>query len=189
MAKPGVAARVEAIAATTIADLVSEPELLKLFDYWCAKRRGRPMPAKEDIDPIEIPWALNRIFLLDYSPDDGFRYRLAGIDIAKVFGRANLKGLTFYDIIASKGARIVEDRWMTLVDGRCVLSMQGMVYYAAERTAVGERLLLPLADEPGGPVTGTFGMTVCEWVPSGEAQAMTQARLISLPVDSIPDEA
>src|SRR3546814_12117958 len=41
--------------------LLCDPELLRLLDYWRAKRRGRPMPSRKDIDPTEIPWALGRV--------------------------------------------------------------------------------------------------------------------------------
>ena len=186
MADAGVAAQAQAVQGSTIADLVSNAELLKLFDYWCSKRRGRPMPAKADIDPVEIPWALNRIFLLDYDPEDGFRYRLAGEEIAKVFGHANLKGLRLDDILSAEGADKVEARWMPMVEGPCVLSMTGMVYFAAKSLAVGERLLMPLADEAGGPVTGAFGMTVCEWLPDAPDQTASESILTSLPVCRIP---
>src|SRR3546814_15597530 len=55
--------------------LLRDPELLRLLDYWRAQRRGRPMPSRKDIDPTEIPWALGRVFLVDYSPQEGVRYR------------------------------------------------------------------------------------------------------------------
>lgn len=181
-----VAAEVETLRGKTVADLVSEPQLLKLIDYWCTKRQGRAMPSKEDIDPVEIAWALNRIFLMDYRPDDGFRYRLAGVEIAKVFGHANLKGLGLQDILPPEAAEMVEARWMPLVRDRCLLSMAGMVYLAAERSAVGERILLPLADDPAGPVTGALGMTVCEWLGSEAPVTAHQARLTTLPVDEVP---
>ena len=186
MAETEFAVQAQAVRGSTIADLVSEPALLKLFDYWCGKRQGRPMPAKEDIDPIEIPWALNRIFLMDYSPDDGFRYRLAGEEISKVFGHGNLRGLRFADIMSEEGARTVEERWTTMVRDRSILSMTGMIYYAAERSAVGERLLMPLADDAAGPVTGTVGMTIYEWLPGETVAPGIQSRLTTLPVADIP---
>src|SRR3546814_18771531 len=79
--------------------LLCDPELLRLLDYWRAKRRGRPMPSRKDIDPTEIPWALGRVFLVDYSPQDGFRYRLAGAALASAFGRANMAGLRVRDLL------------------------------------------------------------------------------------------
>src|SRR3546814_3179106 len=98
------------------------------------------MPSRKDIDPTEIPWALSRVFLVDYSPQEGFRYRLAGAEIASAFGRANMAGLLFSDFLSPDSARFVEQRWMPLVRDRCVVTMTGMIYFVAERTPIGERI-------------------------------------------------
>lgn len=121
------------------------------------------MPARRDVDPLEIPWALSKIFLIDYEPPDVFRYRLAGQEVSDVFGR-NLKGCTLEDILSPDGHVRVTKRWMNLVETKSVIAMKGLVYLPADRIPVGERLLLPLAEEPDGPVTGLLGMTECEWV-------------------------
>ena len=80
-------------ADTITASLIDDEDLRRLFDYWRVQRQGRPMPTRGDIDPLDIGWALSRIFLVDYIPAEGLVYRLAGADIASVFGRGNLKGL------------------------------------------------------------------------------------------------
>lgn len=169
-----------------ITKLLRHPEPLRLLDYWRSKRRGRPMPARDDIDPTEIAWALSRIFLVDYSPEDGFRYRLAGAEIAGVFGRGNMKGLTLRDYLAPERARFIEERWTPLVRDRCVVAMSGMVYLAAERTPIGERILLPLADEADGPVTGLLGMTVCEWLAGEVPREVRLSQVEYFPVAEIP---
>ncbi|MGD1879255.1 MAG: PAS domain-containing protein [Kiloniellaceae bacterium] len=183
MSEPDTARKASPV---TQPDFIGDADLRRLFAYWRSKRNGRPMPAKEDIDPIEISWALTRIFLMDYSPEDGFRYRLAGSEISTVFGRANLKGLTFADILPPEGAAIVAERWNAMVAGPSVVCMKGLVYLAAERTPIGERLLLPLADTAGGPVTGVLGMTICEWVSGISPTDVKQSPLKVLPVGNIP---
>ena len=169
-----------------LSDFISNPDLRKLFDYWRSKRQGRPLPSKSDIDPVEIGWALSRIFLMDYEPDSGFSYRLAGTDVSEVFGRSNLKGLNLRDILSPEGAQLVEGRWAPLVQDSAVICMKGMVYLAAERTPMGERLLLPLADESDGPVTGLIGMTICEWVAGDVPAELQQSPIQAIPVSSIP---
>ncbi|GAB4225390.1 MAG: hypothetical protein Tsb0032_31360 [Kiloniellaceae bacterium] len=171
---------------STVASTLTHPDLLKFFDYWRSKRDGRLMPAKGDIDPIEIGWALSRIFLMDYAPETGFTYRLAGAEISEVFGRSNLKGLNLRDVLPPEGARIVEARWAPLVRDSAVICMKGMIYLAAERTPLGERLLLPLADDAEGPVTGLIGMTICEWVAGDVPTEMKQSPIWAIPVTSIP---
>ncbi|MGF1593371.1 MAG: PAS domain-containing protein [Kiloniellaceae bacterium] len=171
---------------TVLSRLIGESDLLRLIDYWRGKRGGRPMPSRSDIDPIEIDWALARLSLLDYDPADGFRYRLAGAEPSGVFGRGNLKGLTFRDLMSPEGARFVEDRWTPVVAERSVCCMKGMIYLGAERTAIGERVVLPLADGADAAVTGVLAMSVFGWVPSDQPQAVQEAEVEYIPVEAIP---
>lgn len=169
-----------------ISKLLSEPDLIRLLDYWRDKRGSRPMPMREDIDPLDIPWALPRLSLLDYDPDSGFRYRLAGGEVSQVFGHGNLKGLTFRDLLSPEGAEIVEERWLPIVTQRSVCCMKGMVYLAAEQTPIGERIVLPLADDPAGPVTSVLAMTICHWMNGEVPPAVMLSRVEYIPVGDIP---
>jgi hypothetical protein len=171
---------------TILSEFIGDADLRRLFDYWRDKRRGRLMPGREDIDPLELAWALSRISLLDHDAETGFRYRLAGAEPSAVFGRGNLKGLTFRDLLSPEGAEIVEERWLPVVTERCVCCMKGMVYLAAERTPIGERIVLPLADRDEGPVTSVLAMTICQWVDSDAPQAVVMSRAEYIPVGEIP---
>jgi hypothetical protein len=59
--------------------LHASPSAATMFDYWDSKRNGRLMPARADIDPIEMkPW-LAGIQLVDvFDNPRRFVYRLAG---------------------------------------------------------------------------------------------------------------
>jgi hypothetical protein len=168
------------------ADFLGEADLRKLFDYWRVLRRGRPMPSKNDIDPLDIGWALSRIYLMDYRPKEGFTYRLAGEEVSSVFGHSNLKGLNLRDVVNQERWALIESAWMRVVEESSVVCMSGMVYYGVDRTSVGERLLLPLADEPRGPVTGVLGMTVTQWVTGDAPKELRQAHVKAIPVNDIP---
>jgi hypothetical protein len=69
--------------------IVADPRLDRLYRYWCSERKGRRMPSRADIDPLEIPvdiWP--HTMLLDVLWHDGlprFRYRRVG----DVFWRAS----------------------------------------------------------------------------------------------------
>lgn len=171
--------------AGQIADFIADDRLRQLFAYWRSKRRGRAMPARADIDPTEIPWALAHIFLVDYAPADGFRYRLAGTDLSSIYGHSNLKGMTLEDILGPEGAAVVTCRWLPLVENPQALCMKGVVYLPTDRTAIGERLMLPLADVADGPVTGLLGMTICEWHKGEVAEALKLSRVKMLSVSMI----
>ncbi|WP_420404497.1 PAS domain-containing protein [Nisaea sp.] len=147
-----------------VSDFLEEPQSLQLFDYWCSKRAGRIAPSRQDIDPSEIVSLLSVIYLVDFEAPDIFRYRLAGTDIAETFGHGNLKGQTLGDILADQGREFVTARWLPVVTEGLVVCMKGQIYNSVNRFAFGERILLPLAETPNGPMTGLLGMTFCKWV-------------------------
>lgn len=61
----------------------------KLEGYWQAKRDGAALPARRDIDPIEIgPALLPHLALLDVEAGSGrLRYRLVGTRLVAHYGR------------------------------------------------------------------------------------------------------
>jgi len=155
--------------------LIHDPELHRLFDYWRERRRGRLMPSRRDIDPLEIAWALSRIFIVDYDPARGPVYRLAGDDIAGVFGHGNLKGLRPRDFLPPDRAKIVEGLFMRVIEDCCAVWMRGLVYLRADRLPLGERLFLPLADGATGRADGVLGMTVVHSFSAGIPGDLSQA--------------
>jgi hypothetical protein len=158
----------------------------RLFDYWRSLRQGRPMASKGDIDPLDIGWALSRIYLIDYRPDEGFVYRLAGDDVASVFGRSNLKGLRPRDFLPPERAAPVENLYRRVVQDRCIMWMKGLIYLRADRTPTGERLFLPLGNDTGNEVTGVLGMTVVHSVVPERPVGLDYAKDYYLSVDDLP---
>jgi hypothetical protein len=65
------------------------PPLQQLLDYWQAKRGARSFPSRHDLDPLEMPFAIGNLLLLDVVPGDPlrFRYRLWGSNVAQQLGR------------------------------------------------------------------------------------------------------
>lgn len=57
--------------------------LCYVVNYWCAKRKGRQMPARHDIDPLELRRLLPNIFLIDVVQPSLYRYRLVGTTISE----------------------------------------------------------------------------------------------------------
>lgn len=56
--------------------------LRAVVDYWQGKRDERSMPAREDIDPLELRLLLPHVYLLDVVGSHHYRYRLIGTMIA-----------------------------------------------------------------------------------------------------------
>jgi len=43
--------------------------LQRMLAYWQSKCGGHAMPARADIDPVEFPWGLGNVSLLDVERD------------------------------------------------------------------------------------------------------------------------
>ena len=63
------------------------PILARLLSYWIERRQGRQFPARRDIDPLDFPYALGNISLIDVFHNPlRFRYRLVGTRITEQIG-------------------------------------------------------------------------------------------------------
>lgn len=60
---------------------------LDLYRYWDAKRAGRRMPARADIDPAEIRHLLPHLSIVEAMAPGAFRYRLVGTRVVADLGR------------------------------------------------------------------------------------------------------
>ncbi|MCF8469337.1 MAG: PAS domain-containing protein [Parvibaculum sp.] len=80
-------ARLQRTASEICPAHLEQPTLAAVFDYWQRKRGERIMPARADINPLELKEHLGWIILLDVLPDlADFRYRLIGTKVSRYFG-------------------------------------------------------------------------------------------------------
>jgi hypothetical protein len=70
------------------AGAVANPAIRRVFQYWLDKRGGRAMPARADIDALDLGYALGNICLIDVirAPRLRFRFRLDGSNLAALTG-------------------------------------------------------------------------------------------------------
>jgi len=59
------------------------PRIVSIYAYWNERRGDRPMPRREDIDPVDLTEHLPGIILIDVEGEDArgatiFRYRVVG---------------------------------------------------------------------------------------------------------------
>lgn len=66
-----------------------EPRIRRIWDYWDSRRGDRPMPARRDIDPLDIDAdLLPGILLTEVLPEEPWlRYRLVGTAQVALRGR------------------------------------------------------------------------------------------------------
>lgn len=69
-------------------EVFQDPTLGALFRYWDAQRRGRKMPARQDIDPIAMgPKLLPHLMLCEVTEHGNkIRFRLVGTSLVKRLG-------------------------------------------------------------------------------------------------------
>lgn len=164
------------------------PEVRRLFDYWLAKRNGRLVPARGDIDPVDIPWALERLFLIAYDrARDSFTYRLAGEAIAGFYGRGNIAGVGPEAFLEPDVAAMVHRRWSRVVAGTpSVLFGRGTVYKPVRDEWIGQRILLPLAED-GRSADHILGFTrISERRPRPDGGVQLGYAFAVVPADGLP---
>lgn len=139
---------------------MDKSKLYDLLDYWERLRGRRPMPARADLDPTEIPHLLPHLLLTDAEPDGGFRYRLVGTEVERSFGTRmtgkRLDELMFDGYLAYMTGlyrRVVEER-RPLFSGSRYGSADG-----DESLLYTDRLMLPLSSD-GHAVDKVLSMQV-----------------------------
>src|SRR5437764_15141316 len=65
---------------------IGDERLQQLYAYWRDKAGERSLPARADLDPIEIPLLLPHVMLVDVLPSGRYRYRLIGTENARAHG-------------------------------------------------------------------------------------------------------
>lgn len=72
-------------ADADLAASIGEAKLRRLHAYWVERKGNRPMPARRDIDPLDFPYLLGSIMLIDVVRDPlRFRVRLHGTALVRL---------------------------------------------------------------------------------------------------------
>lgn len=122
------------------------PAALRDFvGYWASRRAGELMPSYGDIDPIDIPWALPHVYVVEIQGDD-FIFRLAGEGVAERYKRP-MKGARISDLFTEDSSAQILQRWR-----RVVRESTGYYSYTQHETYRGiavraRRILLPLGED------------------------------------------
>jgi hypothetical protein len=63
---------------------ITEPRLRRFYLYWLERKGSRRFPARRDIDPLDFPYLLGDIMLIDVLSDPvRFRVRVHGTTMAE----------------------------------------------------------------------------------------------------------
>ncbi len=126
---------------------IGRPELQGLYRYWYSRHDGARLPARADLDPLDIPQLLPHLMLIDvqHEPFD-LRYRLVGTALVDQMGR-DTTGLRVEDgYLGDDWPRIEQDYRTAVFAARPVLTRNDIKGKQGRRLAY-ERLLLPLSGD------------------------------------------
>ena len=59
-------------------EALDDDRLVRLLEYWAGKKGDRLMPARSDIDPLDLKEHMGQIHLIDVLGPEKFRYRIYG---------------------------------------------------------------------------------------------------------------
>ena len=100
---------------------ITEPIAREVYDYWDAKRCGRSMPARKDLDPpMDIPGTLPHLVLVDVieARPRRFRYRLFGSKIVQYYGK-DYTGCYADEILRGDFRQTVLDYFQQACEEKC----------------------------------------------------------------------
>lgn len=155
---PGGTKEVEGFSFIVDPPGITQPILRPVLDYWHLKRGTRAMPARLDIEPLELKPYLRHLFLIEPLPGGDFRYRLVGSEITERYGR-NSTGRTVREIYAA--VPVVAD-WLlgmlrAVTTGKRPVLASGSLRAVGKEHVFSESLHMPLGDD-GDTVSMIFGV-------------------------------
>ncbi len=132
-------------AGSTLA--IEAPLLRQLHEDWQARRRGRPLPARADFDPIDLKYVLGKLLLVDVLREPlQFRFRLVGTELVKHSG-VDLTGRTLDDYPDPEYREFMRQLYTAAVTAQRPLSSIQTRLILDGRLRRYEALLLPLAGD------------------------------------------
>lgn len=145
------------------------PILLDALRYWNRKRGGRPMPARRDIDPVEVPQLLPNLQLTEVV-DGGtrFRYRLVGTAIVEAFG-AEFTGKYVDELLSGDRSRFTHDFYRAVCTARRPVFIRSRYLGGKDTNHTANRLLMLLSAD-GVQVNMILGALTFELTASAAVQ-------------------
>jgi len=137
---------------------IRSPALQAVARHWNRARGSRRMPAWGDIQSECIaPW-LGAVWGYDYDrTEHSFTGRLSGANIMQGFGRSFL-GAKLHELYQPHVMEIMQSVLVRVVSERSCVRFSGDLVRAGDRVLQGERLMLPMGDDPDHP-DGVLGVS------------------------------
>ena len=137
--------------------------LQTLYEYWIEKRRSRAMPARGDIDPVDLKSLLPALILIDIVPDARrYVYRLVGTHEVEMRG-SDPTGKPIAVAYYGESAEELFHYLDRVVQTRRPLLYRGTYQPLRTRTQRDDVLFLPLSND-GEAVNMVMVLSHTDWV-------------------------
>lgn len=128
-------------------DQIASEKLRAVARAWDQARQVAVMPSFRALRPASIAAQLPIIWIYSYDRDTcRFTGRLAGDRIAAAFGK-NFRGIALEDVHPPHMLAPVHEAMSRIVLGPCCYRNGGLLFRKVGQVGVGERIMLPLADD------------------------------------------
>jgi len=126
---------------------LDDDRLRRLLAYWLEKRGERPFPAKTEIDPVEFPYILGYVTLVDVERDPRrYRFRLDGSILAALSG-TDYTGRYLDELPGAEYVAFIQETYDRVVDSGVPFRYRKNELLD-EQLFSEETLILPLGDNP-----------------------------------------
>ncbi|MGH6893548.1 MAG: PAS domain-containing protein, partial [Dongiaceae bacterium] len=127
---------------------LNDHRLRRLLAYWLAKRGDRLFPAKAEIDPVDFPYVLGYVTLVDVENDPRrYHFRLDGSILVELSGM-NYTGRYLDELPMEEYAKFIQETYDRVVDSGEPYRYQKNEMFEQKQYFSEETLILPLGDNP-----------------------------------------
>ena len=135
-----------AVMTYSIEDKLS-PVARELLDAWSRLPRRDHVPFRASFEPMSVPRILPVILLFERS-DCGWRFRLAGTEIDRRWGRP-VTGLEYTELVSAEGFRAARQEFEGIAQTPCGSFSVATVTFKSGRRSTLEILRLPMRANDG----------------------------------------
>jgi hypothetical protein len=126
---------------------VDDPRLRRLFAYWLETRGDRSFPAKAKIDPVEFPYILGYVTLVDVEQEPRrYRFRLDGSILVELSGM-DYTGRYLDELPGAEYVAFIKETYDRVVDSGKPYRYRKNGLFDQQQFSE-ETIILPIGDHP-----------------------------------------
>lgn len=126
---------------------LDDDRLRRLYAYWLDKRGDRQFPAKAEIDPVDFPYVLGYVTLVDVEPAPRrYHFRLDGSILVELSG-SNYTGRYLDELPGEEYVAFIKETYDRVVDSGAPYRYRKDQTFDQQKFSE-ETVILPLGDNP-----------------------------------------